>query len=118
MEMNNQKAKKVVERKDVPEETQKVDTIPQKGRRHALEMAIVRYRRTLADEAAGLRFGDLQPLVMGLERLAGTDLAMVMVALGVIQRKLAQAGESGIELSMLQEGVWADGIYADGCLTR
>ena len=107
MEMNNQKGKIVVEKKNGHEETQKVDTkkvgekkngydetqkvhtISEKERTHALEVAIVRYRRTLAEEAAGLRFGDLQPLVMGLERLAGTDLNRVMVALGVMQRELA-----------------------------
>ena len=87
--MGNQKAKKVMERKDVPEVTQMVNTISQRGRRTALEIAVVKYRVALADEAAGQKFGDLQPLVVGLERLAGTDLAMVMVALGVMQRMLA-----------------------------
>ena len=48
--------------------------------------------------------------MVGLKRLTGTDLARVMVALSVMQRMLAQAGESGIEVSMLQEGVWADGV--------
>ena len=86
--MGNTEAEKVVTGGDVPDVTRMVNTISGHGRKAAFEMDVFKYRGALAGEAVEQKFGDLQPLVVGLKRLAGTDLAMVMVTLSVMLKAL------------------------------
>ena len=90
--------------------TRVVNAISSQRRKTAFEMAVFKYRGALAGEAVEQKFADLQPLVLGLMRLADTDLARIMAALGVMQWKLKHVVESGVEADMLAEGVWADGV--------
>ena len=90
--------------------TEVVNSISIQRRKTAFEMAVFKYRVSLAGEAVEQKFAELQPLVLGLVRLADTDLARIMAALGVMQWKLRHVVESGIGVAMLAEGVWADGV--------